>query len=232
MIPLRDSNPSRSMPVVTVLLIIINIAIFMRGIFLGPEFKSVFYSFAVIPNSYLDIQWMEFNSVWESNRRLISALFLHGGWLHLLGNMWYLWIFGDNVEDRLGPVRFLFFYILCGVAGNLAHIFMNTHSTVPAVGASGCIAGVLGAYFLMFPGARIVTVLPIFIFWTVAEVRAFFFLGIWFAIQFLNGFFTLPGGKNISGIAWWAHIGGFIAGIILTFILAGKSRGRRKKVRF
>ncbi|MBI4846937.1 MAG: rhomboid family intramembrane serine protease [Candidatus Omnitrophica bacterium] len=223
MIPLRDQAPSRSIPVITVMLIGVNLYVFVRELFLGPGLHAVINTYAVIPANYLHAGTPSFRSIAQNNIALVSALFLHGSGIHVIANMWYLWIFGDNVEDRLGHVRFLIFYIICGVAGNLTHIFMNSRSSIPALGASGCIAGVLGAYFFLFPTARIVTLLPMFIFWTIAEVRAFFFLGIWFLMQFLNGFFMLPTGEHQMGIAWWSHIGGFISGIIL--ICFFKARG-------
>lgn len=229
MIPLRDQVSSRRMPFITVLLIVINIYIFLKEVMLNAALDKFIYKYAVIPAYYLKPQAFNLSSIIDKNITLVSSLFLHGSWLHLIGNMWYLWIFGDNVEDRLGHFRFLVFYILCGVTGNLAHVFINGRSTIPALGASGCIAGVLGAYFLLFPRARIVTLLPIFIFWTVAEVPAFFFLGIWFLIQFLNGYFMLPFQDKGSCIAWWAHIGGFISGIILTIIFAVKGNISRKR---
>ncbi len=225
MIPLRDKARARRLPLVTVLLIIANIYIFLKEIFLGAELKSVIYKYALIPAAYLHPGTWTGPQAVSNAMSLVSALFLHGGWLHLLGNMWYLWIFGDNVEDKLGHFKFFLFYILCGIIGNLAHIFTNINSNVPVLGASGCISGVLGAYFLLFPGAKIVTLLPIFIFWTVAEVPAFFFLGIWFLIQFLNGFFTLPGSKESTGyVAWWAHIGGFIGGFLFAFLFRLRKR--------
>lgn len=231
MIPLRDSTPSRRVPFMTVLLIIVNVYIFLKEISLEQAVNSVIYKFAVIPADYLYAAEGHPYIFIEKNITLISALFLHGGWVHLLSNMWYLWVFGDNVEDKLGHLRFLIFYLICGVIGNLAHIFMNAGSHVPAIGASGCIAGVLGAYFLLFPRARILTLLPIFIFFTVVEVPAFFFLGLWFILQFLNGFLLLPCGKDSLCVAWWAHIGGFISGIILTFVLVSGSRRKRRAVR-
>ncbi|MCG2711285.1 MAG: rhomboid family intramembrane serine protease [Candidatus Omnitrophica bacterium] len=225
MIPLRDKARARRLPLVTGLLIIANIYIFLKEIFLGSELKGIIYKYAVVPVAYLHPGTWTASQFISNGISLVSALFLHGGWLHLLGNMWYLWIFGDNVEDKLGHFKFLLFYILCGLIGNLAHIVTNINSNAPALGASGCIAGVLGAYFLLFPGAKIVTLLPLFIFWTVVEVPAFFFLGIWFLIQFLNGFFTLPGSKeSAGGVAWWAHIGGFAGGLLFAFLFRLRKR--------
>ena len=141
----------------------------------------------------------------------LSFMFLHGGFWHLLGNMWILYIFGDNVEDRLGPVRYLLFYLLCGFASGLTHLFINWHSQLPTVGASGAIAGVMGAYFLLYPHSRILTFIPIFFIPYFMEIRAFFFLGLWFLLQFMSAAGTPAEG---GGIAWWAHIGGFVFGII------------------
>jgi membrane associated rhomboid family serine protease len=154
---------------------------------------------------------------------LVTAMFLHGGFLHVIGNMLFLWVFGDNVEDRFGHVGFLAFYLLAGVAANYAHVLINPASVVPTIGASGAVAGVLGAYILFYPGARVVTLVPLGFFLQVVELPAFLFLGIWFLIQFASGFFSLGTGMaNSGGVAWWAHVGGFAAG----FLLAVPSRVR------
>lgn len=229
MIPLRDVVPSKRLPVMTVLLIIINVFIFLKEISLGASLEKFIANFAVIPASFLNLGIFSLDNFIQKNLSLVSALFLHGGWLHLIGNMWYLWVFGDNVEEKFGHIRFVIFYLLSGIFGNLAHIYMNAHSQVPVLGASGCIAGILGAYFLLFPGAKIITLLPIFFFWTVVEIPSFFFLGIWFLIQFINGFFMMPCGQERTCVAWWAHIGGFISGMILTFLFIPK---RKKRVRY
>ncbi len=150
---------------------------------------------------------------------LFSAMFLHGGWLHILGNMIYLWVFGDNVEDRMGHGRFLVFYLLVGLLANLVHIYFNPLSEVPTIGASGAIAGVLGAYFLSFPRARVLTLIPIGIFLAPIEVPAIMLLFFWFALQVVNGLFAAPA----QTVAWWAHVGGFLAGLVL----AGVFRRRR-----
>ena len=227
MIPLRDKIRARRLPLVTIGLIIANIYIFIKEIFLGAELKGFICKYAVIPASFLHLNTWTVSEASANGIALVTALFLHGGWLHLLGNMWYLWIFGDNVEDRLGHFRFFIFYILCGLIGNLAHIAANINSNIPALGASGCIAGVLGAYFLFFPKSKIVTLLPIFVFWTVAEIPAFFFLGIWFLIQFFNGFLILPGSRESLGhVAWWAHIGGFAGGALLVAFMGRKKASR------
>ena len=158
----------------------------------------------------------------------LSAMFLHGGWGHLLGNMLYLYIFGNNVEDRLGRGRFLLFYLACGVVSFLAQIVFQSNSMVPNVGASGAIAGVLGAYFLLFPRARVLTLVPLFFFFPLVEIPAFFFLGFWFLIQFLSGAATLGRTSALTGgVAWWAHIGGFLAGMLLLNLLLPRDSARR-----
>jgi len=150
-------------------------------------------------------------------------MFLHGGWLHLIGNMWFLWIFGDNVEDYLGHVRFLLFYLLCGLAASVAHLAFNLHSTIPTLGASGAIAGVLGAYLLLFPGARILTLVPVFFVWLM-ELPAYVILIYWFVLQLLQGTASLAQTAAGGGVAWWAHVGGFVAGLALVKIVASRRR--------
>jgi hypothetical protein len=145
-------------------------------------------------------------------------MFLHGGWLHLIGNMWYLWIFGDNVEDTLGPVRYILFYFLCGIAAGVAHVLVSPGSAVPTVGASGAIAGVLGGYASLFPRARIVTLIPIVFYFSIVELPALVVLALWFVIQGLSGFLSL-GVAGSTGVAWGAHVGGFLAGLVLVRIL-------------
>jgi membrane associated rhomboid family serine protease len=140
-------------------------------------------------------------------------MFLHGGFMHILGNMWFLWVFGDNIEDRLGPIRYLLFYLLCGVGAALAHFLTDPRSTIPVVGASGAISGVLGAYFLLFPGRKVITLIPLLIAFFTVRLPAVVILGYWFAIQFFNGFAALSGPQG-AGVAWWAHIGGFVLGLI------------------
>jgi len=225
LIPLRDRVTSRRIPLITILLIIANGFVFIKELFLGRQLTAFINMFAVIPAAYTGAGTGDISGWPQRGVSLVTALFIHGGWIHYIGNMWYLWIFGDNVEDRLGHFRFFMFYLVCGIAGNITHIVMNSASSVPVLGASGSIAGVLGAYFLLFPGARIVTLLPVVIFWTIAEVPAVFFLGIWFALQFLNGFFSVG---QTATIAWEAHIGGFITGIVLTLIFSVQGVVRKR----
>jgi len=205
MIPLRDNVPHINKPVVTVSLISINVLMFLYELTRGAFLPDFLMKFGFIPaRIFADV------SAGAKIVPLISSMFLHGGWLHLLGNSLYMWIFADNVEDKLGHSNFLMFYLFCGVFANLFHFIMNIHSVTPAIGASGAVAGVLGAYFLMFPGARVVSLIPFFIFFQIVEVPALFFLGIWFIFQLFYGMASVG---VTSGIAFWAHIGGFFAGV-------------------
>jgi membrane associated rhomboid family serine protease len=155
-------------------------------------------------------------------------MFLHGGWLHLIGNMWYLWIFGDNVEDRVGHIRFLAFYLLCGFGAGIAHTIINANTAVPSIGASGAIAGVLGAYLVSYPFARVLTLVPLFIFIQIIEIPAVIVLGLWFVIQFFNGTAALASttAASAGGVAWWAHVGGFLLGVLLIGLFPRRGRQR------
>ncbi len=218
MFPIRDNIPSRHLPVMTWLLIAVNIFVFFRELTLPPHaLEQTMYLFGIVPARYSHPVWAaEVGFPPFDFRPFLTSMFLHGGWLHIIGNMWMLWIVGDNVEDRMGPLRFLGFYLLSGVASGVVHLATNLDSTMPALGASGAIAGVMGAYFLLFPRARIVAMFPI-IFWPVFfEVPAFIYLGFWFLTQFFSGTAALARPGMGGGIAWWAHIGGFGTGV-LTF---------------
>lgn len=213
MIPLRDNTRSRSFPYVNITLIAINILVFFKEITLPTQHLNYFfYTYGIIPTQVVE-QTIAGAPLLTVGIPFITAMFLHGGWLHLLGNMLYLWIFGDNVEDRLGHLPYLFFYLSVGIIGSVTHIIANPSSQVPIIGASGAIAGVLGAYFLSFPTARILTLVPIFFFVTVIQVPALVFLPVWFVIQLLNGLSTA--GMTANTVAWWAHIGGFLGGAVL-----------------
>ena len=209
MIPLRDNIPHRRKPVITTAILVLNVVVFLYQLGLGGGVESFIKTYGFVP------QRLSLSSISLGAKLLplFSSMFIHGGFLHLAGNCLYLWIFADNVEDKLGHVNFLIFYLVCGVAASLLHALFNLSSKVPAIGASGAIAGVLGAYFLMFPRARVVTLLPLFIFWQIIEIPAFFFLGFWFVLQFLFGLVSL--GATGAEIAFWAHIGGFISGMLL-----------------
>jgi len=211
MIPIRDTIPSRNYPVVNTVIIGINVALYLVELAQGPNLDRFIYMYGLVPARYSIPHIQSYFSFGQQIIAMLSFMFLHGGFWHLLGNMWSLYIFGDNVEDRLGPFRYLVFYLLCGFASGLSHLFFNLHSNMPIIGASGAIAGVMGAYLILYPNSKILTLIPIiFIPWFV-EIPAFFFLGFWFVMQFINA--TVSHG-NVSGIAWWAHIGGFIFGII------------------
>jgi len=219
LIPLKDTIPARSYPIVTVSLIVVNVIVFLFELSLGEELSEFFDLFGIVPATYFELKksGAPFVLVYYP---FLTSMFLHGGWMHLIGNMLYLWVFGDNVEDRMGHLRFLVFYILCGVVAGYAHIYTNPNSEIPTVGASGAISGVLGAYFILFPHSRIITLIPIFFFFDLIEVSAFVFLGFWFVLQFFNGIASLGAATyaTTGGVAWWAHIGGFIAGVLLSFI--------------
>ena len=219
MIPLRDVIPSRTTPYVTVTLMALNALVFAYQILLGPEAGQAFiHVFGLVP--------AEFS--WAT---VFSSMFLHGGLMHAGGNMLYLWIFGDNVEDRMGHGRFIVFYLLCGIAAAMAQVWTVPNSPIPMVGASGAIAGVMGAYFVLYPKSRIVTLLPLVIVFQVVEIPAIFFLGIWFLMQFVSGLGSLAvstgtGGEMAGGIAFWAHVSGFAAGLIGVFLFRQPERQR------
>ena len=202
MIPLRDTVPSATFPVVNLAIIAANVLVFLYQLSLGPRFEAFLYTYGLVPRHF-------------ALTSLLTSMFLHGGWFHLLGNMVYLYIFGDNVEDRLGHVRYLVFYLLCGAAAGAAQAWTSPHSGLPMVGASGAIAGVSGAYFLFFPTSRVVTLVPIFFFLQVVEVPAVFFLAIWFVWQFVSGVAMLGEKSDVGGVAFWAHVGGFLTGMVL-----------------
>jgi membrane associated rhomboid family serine protease len=210
MFPIQDNVPSRSVPWVTWTLIALNALVFLQEVALpAAQLERLVQLLALIPAELLAEPWRH----WPT---LVTSMFLHGGWLHILGNMWTLYLFGDNVEDRMGPARYLIFYLLCGMAAGLTHALTMPASTTPTLGASGAVAGVLGAYLLLYPGARIVTLilivfLPIFV-----ELPALVFIGIWFLTQLYSGTLALllPA-ESFGGVAWWAHVGGFVMGMLL-----------------
>ncbi len=215
MIPLRDNIPTRRFPIVTLCIMAITTLVFFYELSLGSSVRQLFFNAGIVPKNFTLLASHPQLSL-SILPTLFTYMFLHGGWWHIISNMWILWIFGDNIEDRLGRIRFLVFYVAMGVIAGLAHLLTNPQSTVPTVGASGAIAGVMGAYFILYPGARVLTLVPIFIFIQLIELPAFIFLGLWFLGQFFMGALGLVGGSQAaSGIAWWAHIGGFVAGFFL-----------------
>lgn len=214
MIPIRDINPTRRRPFVNVGLIAVNVAVFLYQVSLGDRVEILFLNYGIVPADVL--RAFSGYQYADAVTPFFSSMFLHGGWLHLAGNMLYLWIFGDNIEDKLGHGRFLTFYLLCGLTAGALHVFIDPTSNIPTVGASGAISGVLGAYLLMFPKARVLTVIPVFFFIQLAELPALFVLGFWFVIQFFSGLLSLGAETGgMGGVAWWAHIGGFLAGVVL-----------------
>ncbi len=224
MIPLRDDIPSSRFPAVTLGLIAANTLVFLNELKVGPHLQDMLLDYAVIPARYTDPDVAQLFSLPQQVFAIFSSMFLHGGWIHLLGNMWTLWIFGDNVEDRLGRVRYLALYLAAGIAAALLHIYTNAGSLVPTIGASGAIAGVMGAYFRFYPFARVETLVPPFFFGPTFVLPAVLFLGWWFLLQFFNGALSLSAHSHaFSGVAWWAHIGGFAFGFVVC-LFAGRRR--------
>lgn len=228
MIPIRDNQISECVPVVTYGLMGANLLAWLFQIQAGPASEAFYYYYGLVPAKYTVGEMSRHFTLVNHVVSLFSYMFLHGGFWHLLGNMWSLYIFGDNVEAHFGPVRFLGFYVLCGLISGAFHLMLNPFSMIPTIGASGAIAGVMGAYFLLYPKAKILTVIPIIIIPWFIEIPAFIFLAVWFFIQFLNA----AGQGAGAGIAWWAHIGGFIAGLALVkFNQRMPGTGTRQKIR-
>jgi membrane associated rhomboid family serine protease len=216
MIPLRDVIPSRTFPFFTIAFIVINsVAFLFEQSLPGPVLERFIHVYGVVP-ARVDVL------------SVFTSMFLHAGWGHFLGNMLFLWIFGDNVEDRLGHMRYVAFYLLCGVAAVAAHVYMNPGSTIPTIGASGAIAGVMGGYFVLYPNSRVLALVPLFIVFEIIEVPAIVFLGLWFLMQFFYGVGSMAvrEGAEAGGVAFWAHIAGFVAGAVAVFVLRKPSRSR------
>ncbi len=221
MFPFRDRLRPARRPWVTWALLAVNVAVFVWEWSLPADALQAFLvAHAVVPARLSALDLGRPSGAWTASLATLRSMFLHGGWLHLIFNMWYLWIFGDNVEDRVGHGRFLLLYVACGAAATTAHVWSAPHSTLPTVGASGAIAGVLGAYFVTYPTARVVTLIPIFFYVSVVELPAWVLLGAWFALQFLSGAAALAStAATGGGVAWWAHVGGFVSGMILMPLL-------------
>ena len=226
MIPLRDSNPRRTVPYITYALVALNVLAFLGEVSLGQNLERALFTVAFIPARV----WIAGNWIGDLLTIVIS-MFLHGGLLHIGSNMLYLWIFGDNIEDRLGHGRYLIFYLACGFVATLAHALFSPGSRIPAIGASGAIAGVLGAYLILFPHARVLTVIPIFFFITLRELPAVILLGLWFVLQLFSGVGSLgvTDAQDLGGVAYFAHIGGFVAGLVLIAVLGGLRAPRRRE---
>ncbi len=229
MFPIGNAVPSRYPPVVTWALIAANCAVFLLQVSLSPAELEVFLlRFAVIPARYFDpVAYGDANLTPADFVPFVTMMFLHGGWLHLIMNMWTLWLFGPTIEDRLGRGSYLAFYLACGVAAAVVHVVFNPSSTVPALGASGAIAGVLGCFMRLFPWARVIVLVPVLFLPLFFEVPAFLFIGLWFLIQVLQGTAELLTASTGAGVAWWAHVGGFVAGLALGPLLLRSERRYR-----
>ena len=225
MIPLKDLTPRRSFPIMTLLLIVANVAVFFYQISLPPKAAdALLKTYGLVP---IRIQYAlagtHHVTFAQAFFPLFTCMFLHGGWMHIIGNMWFLWIFGGNVEDRFGSFPYLLFYLVCGLGSGISQVLFSWGSNIPSIGASGAISGVLGAYIVFFPGSRILTLVPLFIIWFLARIPAIVFIGLWFLVQLLSGVGTMAA-INQGGVAWWAHVGGFALGAIIAF--ATKSQAR------
>jgi membrane associated rhomboid family serine protease len=214
MIPLYDTVRSRRFPFINVLLVIVNVLVFVYELQLSRSgLKQFVFAWGFIPAQF----WSDPSSAWLN---IFTAMFLHGGWLHIISNMWVLLLFGDNIEERMGSLRYLIFYLLSGAAAALLQAYVLQNSDQPMIGASGAIAGVLGAYLILFPHSRIASLVPIFFIFTIVEIPAVLFLLFWFGMQIYSGLFSAQG----SGIAWWAHVGGFIFGVLMVSFFAVRRR--------
>jgi membrane associated rhomboid family serine protease len=224
LIPLKDMTPRRSVPVVTLLLIAVNVIVFIHQISLPPRAADAFIQmYGLVPAKIQYALAGRHYTLQEALLPLFTCMFLHAGYLHIIGNMWFLWIFGANVEDAFGPIPYLFFYLGCGVISSVTQAAFSWGSHVPSLGASGAISGVLGAYIILFPGSRILSLIPLFIIWFMARIPAVVFIGLWFLVQFLSGIGSL-GVASAGGVAWWAHIGGFVAGLLFARVDRPRAR--------
>ncbi len=220
-LPLRDSVRTHKTPWVTYALIATNLAVFAAEVAGGPAVYRLLSMFAVIPVRILNPHVWILTFGWPLVT-LLTSTFLHGSWTHVIGNMLYLWVFGDNIEDRLGRVRFFLFYVLCGVLANVAHVLANPTSRVPTIGASGAVAGVLGAYILSYPRARVLTLVPVGLIVPAFRVPAWAYLGLWFVLQLVSGLAQIWAQELTQTVAFWAHISGFLTGIALVRLLSGR----------
>jgi len=237
MIPLRDSEASRRLTLANTILIVVNFAVFGWQLHLARESGPTLIRYAMVParithmSAHVYVGTQRPGGGFWAPLTLVTSLFLHAGWLHILGNMLYLFIFGPAVEERMGHLRFLCFYLAAGIAAGVAMIAMGPESRVPVIGASGAIAGVLGAYFILYPGGRILTLVPFVILIQLIEIPALLYLLVWFAIQLYSGLVAGANGPFVGGVAWWAHVGGFLFGMSLGPLLASASIARRPRQR-
>ncbi|HXN73135.1 MAG TPA: rhomboid family intramembrane serine protease [Candidatus Acidoferrales bacterium] len=229
MIPLKDMTPRGSVPVMTLLLIAVNVVVFIHQISLSPAQSEAFVRlYGLVPAKLSLALAGRHYSLADALIPLFTCMFLHGGWLHIIGNMWFLWIFGARVECRMGPFIYLIFYLVCGIASGATQLIFSWGSNLPSIGASGAISAVLGAYVVFFPSSRILTLIPLFIIWFTWQIPAILFIGLWFAVQFVSGIGSLndPRAAHLGGVAWWAHVGGFLMGMLLAYVM--NLTGRRK----
>ncbi len=237
MIPLHDDNPTRSTPVVTFILIVMNVVVFLYQLSIGLDYSA--FAYGLIPAELLGNQPQvlrdpeftrraleaNFDPSWAT---IFSSMFMHGSWLHIISNMWFLWIFGNNIEDALGKVKYILFYLACGIGAALAQTFLSANSPIPMVGASGALAGVLGAYLVLFPGSRVLVLVTAFII-TTMQVPAWLMLGFWFLLQVINGLVSLGPQAPTGGVAYAAHVGGFVVGWLLIRILGAHPHRREER---
>ncbi len=230
MIPLKDTIPRIGFPFMTWLLIATNGIIFVFEISIPKDLLlRLFYHFGLVPAKYTYPSWAIIHGLpFDDYLSFFTNMFLHGGWLHIIGNMWFLYLFGSRVEEHMGHARFLVFYLLAGIAASAAYFAIDIHSKIPEFGASGAIAGVMGAYMVMFPKARILTLIPIFFLPFFIQVSAFVYVGYWFLLQIVSGTLSFASQSSQGGVAWWAHVGGFAAGILLLPFFRRKGRSYRK----
>lgn len=217
MIPLRDSTPSSTFPIVNISIIIINAAAFFYKLYLGPQWDALLQNYALIPAKFFNLLENNPTNVTGMVVPFFTSIFMHGGWMHFIGNMWFLWIFGDNVEDSMGRGRYIIFYLLTGLGASIVHAMFNVDSNLPTVGASGAISGVMGAYMILYPRGKVLTLIPFF-FLLMVNIPALVFILIWIGIQIVQGVVSLGLPGHVGGVAWWAHIGGFIIGALLIFL--------------
>lgn len=222
MLPLYDNVQARSFPFVNWALMAANVLCFVIQLSLGPQVEVLIMALGVVPARLLA------SPDPGQLTTLVSSMFLHGGWFHLFSNMLALYIFGDNVEDRMGSGNYLVFYLICGLMAGLTHVWFNPTSQIPTIGASGAISGVLGAYLILFPTAQVITLIPIFFWPWIIEIPAVLYLGFWFVSQLFNGVLTIViGAQEFGGVAWWAHAGGFVAGVLLVGLFTRRRYVRR-----
>lgn len=231
MIPIRDDTPRYSTPYVTYFIIALNVLVFLFELSVqaqGPRaLNSLIHEFGVVPQHFVRVATGPGFSLPTLFLPILTSMFLHAGWLHIIGNMWFLWIFGDNIEDYLGHFMYLLFYLVTGFAAAFTHIALNARSNIPSIGASGAIAGVMGAYFILYPRARVLTLVPLIVFFTFWWLPAWVMLGYWFVVQFLMGTATsIAESQSTGGVAVWAHVGGFVTGIALIKLLPERPRRR------